>query len=761
MKSLVEYLKTSKFQRYLRIDDSWAENEIPDEIALLPELANLSIDVDLKRISPKIGELKGLTGLNITGPAIDKLPPEIAGCTELRSLHLYNLPSNTNFDFLAFWPDLENLTIQNSALAEFPAQIRKITNLKSLNLSNNNIKASPNWLAEMQALVSLEICDNPLESIAFGPANQALQQIKIANAKLPAIPDSIAHLANLRTLYLADNAIKTVSEGINSLHQLESFNILRNPLEAFPENLSGLRALKYIQFDKKWLETYPPALLQLPALTKVPKYAKAHPATQEIPALARECCKKKIDKDFALYLLDLLTEKYDKVQTHPQARLFLCQTMNIALPSLHVKVIDLLTQQYSQPISKGATLAVVGTTQHNLTQLKARLKTLGIDYSPKITAKVTHIVLGKNPKTEASTAANTSAQLMPPQTLTDFLNGADTPYLLDAAPDNSNSQNLSEMLLSDEPDNINVALQILQGGGVPNELITDLLLVLFNTNDAKIRQKARKLLEEYGPASLLPAYTKTAAPERFVFQMRDVVKFDKYFDTVVSSHQLDAAKILAFLRRTISPRSYGHNVILARQLSLLPLHEAQQAIAATIKDNNLDLAQFDIANLDPKIFLYRETINNTLSISIRYTKLKQFPDFIAQYTNLMTLDISNNKLTTLPDSLADLPNLKHLHIPSNAFKTFPAIIYKLKSLESLSFSLAKLADLPEALLELPLLEHLQINNLKSGALPPLIFKFKELKTLRLYHDYKQLERFSDEQRKELSEALPNTDIYLR
>ena len=66
------------------------------------------------------------------------------------------------------------------------------------------------------------------------------------------------------------------------------------------------------------------------------------------------------------------------------------------------------------------------------------------------------------------------------------------------------TDNLLSMLHSSDESNVAIALEMMDGGGVPENLLVPVLVVSKSASDAKVRAKARKLLELYAPADWLP-----------------------------------------------------------------------------------------------------------------------------------------------------------------------------------------------------------------------------------------------------------------
>jgi Leucine-rich repeat (LRR) protein len=748
---LKDFILSQATQEYLRIFGSWDSKVIPAEIGQLENLKSLSIDnTDITAIPAEIGQLSNLEQLSIGICDIRSLPKEIAELKKLRSLHITS--ALKDYSFLEDLPQLEVLVLIECKLDTFPEAIRKMSKLHTLNLSKNKISTIPDWFSDLSELTVVLLNGNPIKNIEFGPNQKKIQKLDLENCSLDALPESIGFLSALQNLNLYKNNISRLPQSINKLTELESLNIDKNPLPEFPKDLSGFGKLKYFQFDLLWMASYPRPLLQLSSLLKLPKSKKVPERAQMLPALARECRKNNYTEEYSVFLLDLLAERNHIVEAHPNFRKYICEAMNCGLPAIHSTVMEILNGKTVDLNVKNVQIAIVGNTSFNLNELKERLKHLGIDYSPKLNDKVTHAVLGKAPKKLAATLAEGNFVIMSEKSLVDFLNKEDRPYLLEESADAGNSDNLSDLLLSKQAENKGIALEILLKGGLPNELITDLLIIYFNETDQKIRQKARKLLEQYGPASLLPSYSLANSPVRNIFQVRDNNKFFQNFETICEEHGLDRLKILKYHNRENAVNDNYKGCFNGLLLKYLPEQEAAAFLQGLIVDGKLDFSYHELSVIPAKLLSDRLFTERIVDLKMTNCSLRKLPDFVFKCTNLKSLNLYGNSFLTLPTNFNALQEIESLNLDFSNFKEFPQVLIKLEKLSDLKIGFNNIKTLPESMVEMKNLRKLEMVNCLFEKIPEVLFKMNWLSDLNIKKTFNTL-LYTKEEMEALKKAL--------
>jgi small GTP-binding protein len=120
-------------------------------------------------------------------------------------------------------------------------------------LNNNQITAIPDAIANLANLTSLYLYSNEITVMPDAIGNLAnLTKLSLYNNQITAIPDTIGNLANLTKLSLNSNQITAIPEVIANLANLTELDLRGNPLPIPPEILDDYENPKAI-FDF-WLE---------------------------------------------------------------------------------------------------------------------------------------------------------------------------------------------------------------------------------------------------------------------------------------------------------------------------------------------------------------------------------------------------------------------------------------------------------------------------------------------------------------------------
>jgi Leucine-rich repeat (LRR) protein len=141
----------------------------------------------------------------------------------------------------------------------------------------------------------------------------------------------------------------------------------------------------------------------------------------------------------------------------------------------------------------------------------------------------------------------------------------------------------------------------------------------------------------------------------------------------------------------------------------------------------LDLSRQKLKEVPDKIRVFK----NLRELKVNHNSIKELPTWIGDFTKLEVLEASNNDLVEIPPSIGNLVNLKFLGLNRNLIETLPHEIGLVSKLEVLEMWDNELGSVPE-----------EIKNLKR------------LKTFELRGIL-----FSADQQQQISELLPDTQIY--
>jgi len=219
--------------------------EIPTGISSLKKLEDLVIDCEVSSLPKELGELSGLTKLELSSftgemrrrgtPVDEAFPAELGKMKSLRELGLHHC-----------------------ALRAVPAFIGELKSLENLNLSWNRLSSLPKELGELSGLTKLDLSYNKkLEAL---PAElgkmKSLRELDLDHCRFLAISASVGELRSLESLKLSWNRLSSLPKELGELKSLEVLDLYRNndlqvdaPLDFL---LEGCPRLREVRLDKDY-----------------------------------------------------------------------------------------------------------------------------------------------------------------------------------------------------------------------------------------------------------------------------------------------------------------------------------------------------------------------------------------------------------------------------------------------------------------------------------------------------------------------------
>lgn len=210
-----------------------------------------------------------------------------------------------------------SLDLSHSDLTEFPHDLLAncpALQLRSLNVASNQISAMPSQLGQFTRLVSLDVSNNRLKSIAddlctslqqlrslvarnncltvetippqFGSlsslavlnlSGNQLTQLPVQFTRLPrlqclylganvinTLPPQVENMAKLEILYLGGNRLSSLPVELGHVTSLVSLVLSDNQLTSLPRSLTNLHRLQSLSLHNNQLATLPPDIIRLP-----------------------------------------------------------------------------------------------------------------------------------------------------------------------------------------------------------------------------------------------------------------------------------------------------------------------------------------------------------------------------------------------------------------------------------------------------------------------------------------------------------------
>ncbi len=270
--------------------------------------------------------------------------------------------------------------------------------------------------------------------------------------------------------------------------------------------------------------------------------------------------------------------------------------------------------------------------------------------------------------------------------------------------DKEQIENLSELLLSSEDVNTNIAFEILEQHEFPLELLTEVFAIFKISKNKPIKNRAKKILETHGSDELHMAMKLKYALGSNNSDMGATEKtIKKNIIMYVHNNELDGIKLAKALYKKFG---FGATYL----LTATPQEQRKEMLKTFISGTSFQLNKKALTKFPPEIF--------------------EFPE-------LTSIDLSNNKITSIPKQIEVFKNLKELNLGNNKLKSIHKNVLKLKGLEVLMVNDNNFVQKNfEMIFEMPQLKRLNLINVKGNwsarrSLPDGFFNMKELEELQL------------------------------
>lgn len=683
--------KTQKAKvQHLYIETDRGTGLLPQDVFEYTNIEILSVRL-LKAIPPEIAKLKKLRKLDIAFWGGGILPEYIGSLTNLEEINIrvvdipLGLPST-----LSNLKQLKKLTFYDCKLENFPKVLLEIPQLVKLEMSAN--KFTDLNLPDQCYWSNLEVLDLRTNGLVEIPKwvyqHKSLKNLFIPNNKLKALPAELANLNQLEKLTVDNNQIENILLNIKQLKSLQLFNWFENPLGWIHPFVFQLDE-QILDFKLFWRQSSKQSVKDVLSIKKALLKADLLNDVEVVQAI---CI--------------LLSDEIERKKTLSNEVVLVGYSVRNA--KVRNAVIDEITSRLNvfnvDEFKEGSELLVLGTTIKKKSDLKVRLKELGIHLVTKRTTKTSHVILGKNIK-KTDALLDNELIILSETELNHFLDEVAPAYLLEEE-QSENTANLKSMLLTLSEENVSVALELLKSGGVPKDLMTTLFFVHKFSTDSKIVRKTKNLLTLNASDKLLEALKI-----RFNFKQNRVSFFDAkaYLEKVCTQTEINTLELLQYAFEHYNNK-YPFSNLYTETISNLPEQEQKEA-AITFWKNRVADGKLVLQEGDWRIISYLFDLDIVEVLEGRHypvtnlasysggAKMKRLKKLILEY---------KREEIRLPKDLGTLENLEELDFTHATFrKEGWAELQQLKKVKKLTYR----SDLSQ--------------------IPPEIFDLKPLKTLIL------------------------------
>jgi len=647
-----------------------------------------------------------LMSINIYADNIESVS-SINECKALTRLNLRSVKS-TNMETVNLPETITDLVI-HSPETNLP-DLSKLVNLASISI--HGIKGNlNNGIGSCKELKSLAIADSEIIIDDELAKCQNLNRINIFRS-IDTFPMAIMQLANLEYLRLNDNRFKSLPNDWSGLKNLKELDINNNPIEIVSfEFLSQLPALKTISFGPNAIKNRYVFLSK----KKIPLQAyqlnkfgiKANQA--EVPAVGAALAKAKLSEEVKHEFLDHFWENGELHNLAISDNQHLVQALQINYTPLKnelTKYLNKFIEEHSgkDSISDKSIIHIAGKPFEKLAKLKEMIDKTGASFSAALSSKVTHIVIARKPD-NADIFNSSKFKYLHEAELIELAEKTEPKFLHQQAEQGNDAvlDNVSAMLNSPEPANVQIGLQMMKTGGIPEKLLDSVLMIAKSDADAKNRKEAKAMLNQSAPASWRLLIDDKQLFKNLNSKVREQEISNK-LKTIEKNAGINNAGILSLALFKRHRKGLRFLITKAKLSSDLK----KKTYEAILTDGCLDYA----AGLAYKNWKDKDPSEMILTPQ----KIKHpFPAELPKWFDFEDVNFHNSKFDAIPKDIAIFSKAKRIDFSCNFLSKLPAYFAKLDQLEEIDFSYNCFEEFPEVLLKIPSLKKIDLRNcLKKG-----------------------------------------------
>jgi len=596
---------------------------------------------------------------------------------QVKELSLKNRVDENFTDFRQF-PNLEKLSLHGVT----PYTLDKIDYAKDLPIKSiailySDLKEVPDFIFQLPELIELNLSYNPLKEIPKEIAEiPNLEVLELSRISLQELPENLQQLKSLRVLALSYNRLKEFPKFLKYLPNLEELYISHNLIAELPQEFALLN-LKTLHIGYN------------------PFFDDFGQKQKQIANLLRQFSNHNYSEKERVLYFHLYLRNFDKV---PQiaSELDIWEATNASSELVRSNALAYLYKNIAKPVinieeNKKVKFCIAGKIKL-IEELESRLEAQEIAFSKRLSAETTHMVVGEKPKKIIQKAQEKAIPLITLGHLRDFLHQKENYYLQQ---ENQMSKEMItkilDLLNSSEISNQTLALDIILGGGLPEDLLYEVLfLYLWNGNN-ETKNQAERVLAKHLPFDL---FTHIRSYCKAYYDMPNDNKISQYLENVCIP-PLNPSKLgLTFYKKTHTGKYF-----------CLQYEEAFDEVYKTVVVNS--------------------------ALHLNHIKIEELKPFIGKYTKIKMLYLKNNCLSSLPNVLSNLKKLYILSLKKNNFKEIPQVLLDLPKLTDLDLSNNQIKSLPENIDKFPKLERLILSNNKIKELPSKLKNLSSLKSIDL------------------------------
>lgn len=542
-------------------------------------------------------------------------------------------------------------------------------------------------LLQLTTLTNLTLRNCKFEQIPTGLSSlPKLNWLSIHNCPITQLPSDFGGLRGLINLWICNTLLQEIPEEIGACKMLRQVHLCNNKLKRLPDTMAELKNIYELDISENPLEEFPQAILQMPSLQKIKcrrvaifhdNFRKFHISSAFLTALHKS--KPPAQVRYSLYLL--LSGDVEQCKDIPLEHLFYALKFPyILVQATAAKLLEphADANYAKRPLQADDSLVVLGRTPYKRPVLREQMKNYNITIAEQIGNKTTHLVVGSFiTDSQIEIVCNSDKCWILPKHIELFLEKSEAYFLRPQQAQNNNAEqlaHLSDLLWSNDENNVSVALQLMQGNGVPPQLITELFLINKNNSfSLPIRQQAKQLLQLNASAVLRQKLTSRRPALDSITVPFNGIKF------YLADTELDWRKVKDYALRCVqrAPRE-------SQWFDTLPLPAALELLAEWSKKPSyvFETLYVSVKRTDEllscgtlrRVSLYTNYVPETLfcnldleELNLHYTKIEPILPRLVLFKELKKINLSCCHLQHFPKVFYEMPQLKNIKTDRNYF----------------------------------------------------------------------------------------------
>jgi hypothetical protein len=530
----------------------------------------------------------------------------------------------------------------NKELRTIPEDILRQADLvyKLLDLSYNKIARLEDHIAAFKALRNLDLSNNQLKTLPDSfSALQNLEVLNLANNQLDTFPIVLTKLPKLKRLNLKGNSIQFLPPEIEKLQDLNHLELGFNPLKALPPTLATIQSLKTLICTNNSFDAFPEVLLEMEQLQHV----------------------KQLDLEFRLKLPNRSLDLLFKVLRHLRKQKATLKTKKAAfeilftetcqqeradvLPLLLVNYVTFsqvvrtyIVNNYSSPLRAESIISILGTTEWMDVEALDGSKVLINEVRPS----TTHVVLGRTMNKQLLELLNDQLFFVSEKEVLAFLSPKQPADWL-----KEHHNKLLDLLMSNQNENVELALQLSKNNALLDDMLTELLMA-YTAVDAgntglrsSIKEVFYRRIPDFEYLTLPNASFQFYTPnktEHYIFQgIKNITNQTDAWDGLKIAHHLF--------------KEYGVAYTYILEYSSIEAEELW--LKQFLEGDTMSLTSLPKLNRLPKSIPCFSKIRR---LNLSACNFRQFPDvsLLLQLPNLEEIDLRENPISFVPRDLFEL-----------------------------------------------------------------------------------------------------------